>query len=430
MATWLNTYSESCNQQLENALLSRMLVSRKIVPDILVDYFTGHRRRLYEAIKESWQELRNIDPVYLKATGYEQEVTEAVQESGSESQNTIRDLHDLWQRREIAKIVLMATSTFDGEDLSTEQIIRRIQEGSSKILLCNQDKKYDHHDAVVTLHNLIVQGNLQNKTLLGYSTGLQELDKYTLGLQKGKTYAIGALKKTGKTQLALKLAISARRQGANVVWNRLEMAEVQLNLCALAHYSGIDSALLGLKLFPQNMEKLQVALNDLIDLDWQLIRERTVPNLRAKIIELQNRKPVDIVVVDYLQRMQGMSVKGEGRAQEVEKNSKELADIAVDTNVAMVVLSQFSKEAERLGDDEIPNMSHLKESQGLAEAADCIMSMHDPQRSKLVFNGDGSYRLHEINMLVEQRFGLSGARFKILGDLRTSNFYNHDNPYG
>jgi hypothetical protein len=88
----------------------------------------------------------------------------------------------------------------------------------------------------------------------------------------------------------------------------------------------------------------------------------------------------------------------------------------------------LSKEAERIGKDEMPNMSHMKESQGLAESSDCIITLHDPLRSEFTHK-EGSYTLHETSVLVEQRYGLSGARFKILSDLRTCRFLNHDQPY-
>jgi len=428
MGTWIQSYLDTSNVQLENALLSRILVSRKLIPDILPDYFTGQRKRLYEAITEAWEEFNEIDAVYLKSTGFEKEVNSAVQESGSSSQNTIRDLHECWQKREIAKTLLMAPAVYDDQEITTEEVIRRIQEGSSKILLRNHDSKYNHHDSVMSLYNIIVEGSNSNRTMLGYSTGLAELDRFSLGIQRGKTYAIGASKKTGKTQLALKIVIEARKQGGRTIWNRLEMSEHQLNKCALAHYSGIDSNLLGLKLSSENMSKIQIAINSLDELGWELIREKTLPSLRAKVIELKNKGDFAILVVDYIQRLREKSY--EGRAQQVEELAKGLADIAVDENIAVIVLTQFDKDAEKLPKDEIPDMSHQKESQGLAEAADLNISMRDPQRSDLVFNEDGSYKLHEIGILVEQRFGLSGGRFRSLADLRMSQFYNHSDPYG
>jgi replicative DNA helicase len=235
MGTWIQSYLDADNIQLENALLSRILVTRKLIPDIIPEYFTGTRRRLYEAIKETWEEFGDIDSVYLKATGFESEVFNAVEMSGSSSQNTIRDIHEAWQKRELAKVILTAPSVYDDQEITTEDVIRRVQEGTSKILLRNQNHDYNHYDAVTKLNNLIIEGNNMNRKILGYSTGLADLDKYTSGIEHGKTYAIGALKKTGKSRFAIGMLIAMREQGANIVWNRLEMSEMQLNLCAIAN---------------------------------------------------------------------------------------------------------------------------------------------------------------------------------------------------
>jgi len=428
MSTWLQSYLEAGNQDLENSLLSRMLVSRKLIPDLIPEYFTGKRFRLYQGMLDCWNKTSEIDPVYLKTTGYPDEIAEAVAHAGSSNIKTIEDLHELWQKREVAKVVLSAPNTFEDQEITTEQIIRRVQEGASKILLKNQDKKYVHYDSVSQLNKLIIDGNDNNREIIGYSTGLAELDRYTSGIERGKTYAIGALKKTGKSRFAIGLSIELRKQGASIVWDALEMSEMQLNLCALSNYAEIDSMKLGRKLTPEDMFKTQAAMGKLIELDWKIIREKTAPELRARIIELQNSGEVHVVVVDYIQRMNDKVFKGE-RAQEVESLAKALADIATECNVAVIVLTQLSKEAERLSEGEMPNMSHNKESQGLAESADCNITLHNPTRSELPYKPDGSYQLPEISCLVEQRYGLSGARFKILGDLRMCKFINHSNPY-
>jgi replicative DNA helicase len=426
---WLNNYLEAENAQLENALLVKMLVSKRLVPDILPDYFTGRQKRLYEAMVDCWDKVSEVDVAYLKAVGFDGEIAIALEESGTSSARTINELHTLWQKRAIAQIIFGAAHGYaDEEELTPEQVIRRIQEGASKILLKNEDKKYNHYDYVTKLSDLITE-NDNHGEIVGYSTGLFELDKYTSGIEKGNTYAIGACKKTGKSRFAVALAIELRKQGLSIVWNALEMSLMKINLCALANYSGIDTAKLGKKLFKEDMVKAQVAINDLLKLDWKIIRERTTAGLRARVVDLKSNGPIDVVIVDYIQRMQDNVFKGE-RAQEVEAISKALADMAGELDIAMIILSQFGKEAERLGKNEIPNMTHLKESQGLAESADCIITLHNPARSENPVDFDGSYTLPEITCLVEQRYGLSGARFKILGDLRICKFLNHDKPYG
>jgi replicative DNA helicase len=429
MSTWLNKFLEAGNIQLENIILSKMLVSRRFLPDLLPDYFTGNRKNLFISMIDCWNKTGEVDPVFLQSTGFENEIHDALKEAGSSNPKVIAELHTLWQQREIAKTVFSAATTYDDEDLTPEQIVRRVQEGASKILLKNQDTKYDHHEAVLTLSNLIIKGNETGRETLGYKTGLQEFDRYTSGIEKGKMYAVGALKKTGKSLFSVWLSIQLKEQGAGVVWNSLEMNQTQLNICALSNYAEIDSHLLGRKLSPENMAKVQGSLGKLNDLDWTIIRKKSAPELRARLVELQNRKPVDVVIVDYIQRMHDIDLRKD-RVREVEALSKALADMSRELNVAMIVLSQLRGEAEKLTDGEMPNMSYFKESQGIPENADCIITMHNPNRSELPYAADGSYQLPEISLLVEQRYGLSGARFKILVDLRMSKFYNHNDPYG
>ena len=137
---------------------------------------------------------------------------------------------------------------------------------------------------------------------------------------------------------------------------------------------------------------------------------------------------IDVVIIDFIQRMSDESK--ESRTKEVEAVAMQLADLSRELNIAVIVLSQLTGTAEKLDDDEMPNMSHMKESQAIAENADAILTLHNFERRKNPFNEDGSYRLQEIHCLIEQRYDVSGCCFKFLGDLRNCQFKNHDQPYG
>jgi replicative DNA helicase len=117
------------------------------------------------------------------------------------------------------------------------------------------------------------------------------------------------------------------------------------------------------------------------------------------------------------------------RAREVEYISKGLADMSRELNVAMIILSQLSGLAEKLGDDEMPNMSHFKESQGIPENADAIITLHNFKRRENPFNMDGSYKMQEISCLIEQRYGFSGCLTKFMGDMRTCLFTGQDTSH-
>ena len=422
--TWLNESLDKPTAEIENTILAEILITKRMIPDLLPEYFTSGRRKLYDAIFASWSAGNEIDPIFLK-TIYPDQVSNALDYAGSDSADIIQSLHTLWQEREAASVILSARAEND----TPEMFIAKIQEGMANILIKNRDKKYNHIAIVQKLNDIIINGDKNKCETLGYKSGLTEFDRYTSGFEKGKMYAIGALKKTGKSRFSIYLSLKIAQQGAGIIWNSLEMNEIQLNACALSNLSGIDQAKFGRTMIPEIMSQVQAGINSLVNLDWKIIHEKTIAGLRAQIINIKTQNQVDVVFVDYIQRMEDPNRKHD-RVREVEAIAKGLADLSRELDIAVVVLSQFAGTAEHLADNELPNMSHLKESQGIAEAADCIISLHNFKRRENPFDMTGSYSLQEINCLIEQRYGLSGASFKFLGDMRNCQFVNHEKPYG
>lgn len=419
---WIVQYLESFDVQLENIVLCRILISRKMPPDLIADYFTGYREPFFRAIENQWVNLKVIDPIILKKD-YSQNVEEALKEKGSSSNAAMEQLKTLWKKRSLATMLLKA-----GEISNVDAILSKIQQETGQIALKMSAGDYNHAEAISRLLEAFERAQKISSKIAGFSTGLIELDNYTSGIERGKTYCIGALKKSGKSRFAIYLSIKMREAGAGVFWNSLEMNELQLNSCALAYYTGIDSKGFGRYMSPEKYQKFLSGIGSLSELDWTVAREKTTANLRARIIQEKNKRPVDVVIVDFIQRMCNDSK--ESRTKEVESIAMDLADLSREQNVAVIPLSQLSGLAEKLGEDEMPNMSHMKESQGIAENADAIITLHNFGRRDNPFNEDGSYRLQEIHCLIEQRYDVSGACFRFLGDLRNCQFINHADPYG
>lgn len=419
---WIVKYLESFDVQLENIVLCRILISKKMPPDLISEYFTGRREGFFRAIENQWINLKLIDPVILKKDHFEC-VDDAIKEKGSSSSAAIEQLKTLWKKRKLAELLLKS-----GELSNVDDILARIQQETGQIALKMGIGDYNHVESVKRLLEAFERAQTRNNEIAGFSTGLKELDFYTSGIEKGKMYCIGALKKSGKSRFAIYLSIKMREAGAGVLWNSLEMNDAQLNSCALSYFTGSDSKAFGRKMSSTDYTRSLLGVGPLLELDWTVSREKTTNALRARIIQEKNKKPIDVVIVDFIQRMCNDSK--ESRTKEVESIAMDLADISREQNVAVIPLSQLSGIAEHLKDDEMPNMSHMKESQGIAENADCIITLHNFGRRDNPFNEDGSYRLQEIQCLIEQRYDVSGACFRFLGDLRNCQFKNHSEPYG
>jgi replicative DNA helicase len=201
------------------------------------------------------------------------------------------------------------------------------------------------------------------------------------------------------------------------------MSSTQLNLCALSAYSGVDAIKFGRMLNKEDQFFFNKGMTAIHDLTWHIHRDYTINDLWARADHLKTSKNISVVFVDFIQRLRDERYKGD-RVREVENISQELANMSRELNIAVIALSQLSGLAEKLGKDEMPSMSFLKESQGIAENADCIMMLHNPDRLDNPYTIDGAYKIQNFKILVEQRYGITGSTIECDADLRTCSFSN------
>ena len=174
----------SSDVNLENILLCEILISGKMKPDVLPEYFTGSRVSFFEAVQKQWINLKCIDPVALKKD-YHDNVIDAITLEGSSSYAIIDQLKTLWKKRELA-ITLCNAATLENID----DVLGKIQADTGAIALKHSSTEYNHHQAMTDLLTALEHAQKKNLTIAGYSTGIIELDKYLSGIEKGKTYFI------------------------------------------------------------------------------------------------------------------------------------------------------------------------------------------------------------------------------------------------
>jgi KaiC/GvpD/RAD55 family RecA-like ATPase len=402
------------NQQLERQAICSILLRRKIDPGLSEVHFEGEEQRLFAELSGQWERNATIEPALLKFSGTEDLVKECIKLQPATGQMVVEELHRCWMARELG----MAIACSKGDSVDE---IRSFYAKLSDLLISRTDDKYDHTSAVSDLLADIERGVLRQSKITGFPVGIEDFDTVTNGVEPGKFYVLGALKKTGKSRWMTFWAIQLWKAGAGVHINSLEMNRNQLNSCALAHFADINSRKLGNMMSREELMKINQHIGMLHDIKWSIYRDYSVPELKTRLIyERQNRK-VDVVFIDFIQRMRDDKY-GKDRVREVESIAKGLADMSRELNVAVIALAQLSGEAEKLKDNEIPTMSYLKESQGIAENADTIIVMHNEARNQSQFTSDGGYTLQPIRMRIEQRYGISGGIIGMLGDLRTCTF--------
>jgi replicative DNA helicase len=391
----------------------------RLPPDATGEMWSGELSSLYEAIRRQYEDHGKIDVAVLKKK-HSSEIADCLEMQGTYSKAALDVLREHAMRRSIGRMIL----NIQGAENPTETL-NRIQQEISSMLFSRKDAEYDHRAELLKLKDMIDRGRQEKRDTAGYSTGIKKLDALISGIEPGKMYAIGGLKKTGKSRLAVCLSARLAEQGAGVFWNSLEMTRLQLNTLATAYYTGIDSSVIGRAINDSQNNEIEQSYGKLINLNWSIYREKTVAELKSRILHERQKKKINAVFVDYIQRMEYPELRRE-RVKEIERIAISLADLSRELNVAVVVLSQLKGEAENLQKNEMPTMAHFKESQAIPENADVICTLHNFDRGDAPFTAQGSYIAPTIHCKVEQRYFVSGPTIKMHSDLRNCRFYDSD----
>ncbi|HKG11731.1 MAG TPA: replicative DNA helicase [Pyrinomonadaceae bacterium] len=212
--------------------------------------------------------------------------------------------------------------------------------------------------------------------LTGLTSGFNDLDQKTSGLQPSDLIIIAARPSMGKTAFCLNVAQNAAtKAGAVVGIFSLEMSKESLVMRMLSSEARVDAHRFRTGYLSRDeWARLAGALGTLADA--KIFVDDTpgisVLEMRAKARRLAaEQKRLDLIVVDYLQLMSGGARRIESRQQEVSQISRELKGLAKELNVPLVALSQLSRAAETRTDHR-PQLSDLRESGAIEQDADVV----------------------------------------------------------
>ena len=218
----------------------------------------------------------------------------------------------------------------------------------------------------------------EKNDVTGLTTGFRDLNKKINGLQRSDFLLIEARPAMGKTAFALNLVQNAALKGdASVAVFSLEMSKEQLVQRMIASQSTVE------------LKKIKTGT--LADNDWPRITDGMailsgakihiddtpgikISELRSKCRKLKIEKGLDLVLIDYLQLMEGEG-QNESRQQEIAKISRSLKILAKELDCPVVALSQLSRAPEQRADHR-PMLSDLRESGSIEQDADIVMFLY------------------------------------------------------
>jgi replicative DNA helicase len=400
------------NVEAEAALLGAMMIDNRLVEDVQVKLHAGHffeavHGRIYDAILKLADRNMVANPVTLKPMF---DADEAMKQLGGPAylaqltgsgaaligaRDFASQIYDMALLRELVTVGRdMATRALDTSDAAQprEQIeeaevaLYRVAEqggetGSTKTFV--QATK-----AAVQLAELAA-----NSTggLSGITTGLTGLNDRTGGLQRSDLLILAGRPGMGKTALATNIAVNAAKRwlqdredgiapdksvGARVGFFSLEMSADQLATRILSQESKIVSEQIRsgkisereFKDFAraaQTLEELPLFIDDTPAL--------TIAAIRTRARRMKRRHDIGLIVVDYLQLLQGSGRSSEGnRVQEISEISRGLKTLAKELEVPVVALSQLSRAVESR-EDKRPQLADLRESGSIEQDADIVL---------------------------------------------------------
>ena len=211
-------------------------------------------------------------------------------------------------------------------------------------------------------------------------SGYGELDElFGGGMQRSDLVILGARPSLGKSTLALNMSLNAAKAGASAGVFSLEMSSEQLAMRILASEAGIDTHRLRLGLYTMAEEQRMIdAIGQLSDLPMYIddTPYQSMVEMRSKARRLSLEHGLDLLVVDYLQLVQGQGRSfSANRVQEISEISRSLKALARDLNVVLVSCSQLSRLVENRPSHR-PVLSDLRDSGSIEQDADVVMFIH------------------------------------------------------
>ena len=431
--------------EAEQAVIGSMLTDKDAVISAIEtlsdeDFYREDNRAIYSAIMNLYNRGEPIDIITLKselssmgkfeAVGgleYLAELPEKVPTTANvdkyikivEEKSTLRTL--IKTANEL--ITLGYDPTQEVEELmdnAEKKIFGVMQNRAQKSYSSMKDILVDTFTELEELYN-------RKEHVTGVPTGFIDLDYKTAGLHGSELILVAARPAMGKSAFALNIATNAAvRAKTPVAIFSLEMSKEQMANRILCSEALVDSNKVRTgKVEDDDWTKLAEASGILSEA--QIFIDDTpgisIMEIRAKCRKMKLEKDIGLVVIDYLQLVQGSNKRAGSREQEIAEISRSLKILAIEINVPVIALSQLSRAPEQRPDHR-PMLSDLRESGSIEQDADIVMFLYRDD----YYNQDSDKKNVAEVILAKHRAGSTGTvELAWLGSF--TKFANLENRY-
>ncbi len=297
----------------------------------------------------------------------------------------VREKHLLRELIKVATGAVEQAYSFSG---GLEEFVDKVEQDLFKV---TQDRVSDSaqelKESIKEANTVIAKLLMKKGELTGVTSGFKDLDAMTFGFQRQEMIIIAARPSMGKTSFALNIAEAAalpkpgKGDPVPTLIFSLEMSSAQLALRMLCARSRVNMKLLrdglvgrdgrevnALGQAAEEFKKTPILVDDSSSL--------TIMEMRAKARRIYARKKLGLVIVDYLQLINGTDPRAP-REQQVAEVSRGLKAMAKELDLPVIVLSQLNRSSEK--DNRTPRLSDLRESGSIEQDADVVIMLSRPK---------------------------------------------------
>lgn len=397
------------NLEAEAAFLGAVLIDNRVIEELQTPlrpdhFFEPLHERIYTRILALIERNATASPVTLRPHF---EADEALKELGGPKylaqltangagllapRDLAQQIYDLALLRELVSVgrglVEGALDTSEETDpmdriSQAEADLYRVAEGAA-----TGNEASTFRDASLTAIKMVEAAMNSGGGLSGKTTGLSTIDQKTAGLHDSDLIILAGRPGMGKTSLATNIAFNCAEEhlkwqrdggefnyGAPVAFFSLEMSADQLATRILAEQAEIPSEQLrsGKDMTRDAFQQLSFASQRLAELPLYIddTPALTIGGLRTRARRLKRRHDIGLIVIDYLQLLQGSGRASDNRVNEISEISRGLKTLAKELSVPVIALSQLSRAVEQR-DDKRPMLSDLRESGSIEQDADMV----------------------------------------------------------
>lgn len=412
--------------EAEQAVIGSMLTDKEAVASSIEvlkegDFYREDNRIIYSAMLNLYNRAEPIDLITVKS---ELETMGKFEQVGGfeyltelpgkvpTTANAIKYIKIVEEKSILRNLIKTANEIIELGYDPTEDVEDIMEGAEKKIFNLMQDKNQKGYSPIkdILVESFTQLEELYNRKqhITGVPTGFSDLDYRTAGLHGSELILVAARPAMGKSAFALNIATNAALRGNTpVAIFSLEMSKEQMVNRILCSEAMVDSN--------------KVRTGKLEDEDWGKLAESIGPlsetgiyvddtpgisimEIRAKCRKLKLEKNIGLVVIDYLQLVQGSNKRNSSREQEISEISRSLKILAKELDVPVIALSQLSRAVEQRPDHR-PMLSDLRESGAIEQDADIVMFLYRDD----YYNEDSEKKNIAEVIIAKHRGGTTGT---------------------